>query len=182
MAIYTKRGDKGKTSLYEEGSTQKKRIDKDSLIVEALGSVDELNSYLGICKVNAENPKTKVLLGNVQENLLKIGTIIAGSKLFFSKKETSNLEKQIDEIEGRLPVLKNFVVPGGSRLSAHMQYARALARRAERRVVALSKEQKINGTVLTFLNRLSDYLFMLARDAAHQSGFGDEPWVGRRSK
>ncbi|MBI2103621.1 cob(I)yrinic acid a,c-diamide adenosyltransferase [Candidatus Woesebacteria bacterium] len=180
MAIYTKRGDAGSTSLYDESSAQRKRVSKDSLTVEALGAIDELNSYLGVCVSVCENPKISELIKNVQKNLLRIGTIVAGSGLSFSKSETSKLEKVIDELEGSLPVLKNFVVPGGSNLSATLHFARAMSRRAERRVVALSKHKKISPQILTYMNRLSDFLFMLAREANHQAGIGDEVWVGKR--
>jgi cob(I)alamin adenosyltransferase len=160
------------------------RVSKTSLIVHALGAVDELNSYLGVCVVNCEDPKTIELLKGVQKNLLRIGTIIAGSKLKFLQGDTLQLEKKIDEIEGKLPVLKNFVVPGGSALSAHLHFARAMSRRAERRVVALSNPpaggQKVNPAILTYMNRLSDFLFMLAREANYKAGLGDEVWVGRK--
>jgi cob(I)alamin adenosyltransferase len=180
VAIYTKKGDKGTTSLYDKTSAQRERVSKDSLIVEALGSVDELDSYLGVCINASEDQLVKTRLKEIQNNLLTIGTIIAGSGLKFSKNETSKIEKVIDELEGRLPVLKNFVFPGGSKVSSHLQFARSLARRAERRVVALSNESKISQNILTYLNRLSDYLFMLAREMNHKSGIGDEVWVGRK--
>ncbi|OGM05990.1 ATP:cob(I)alamin adenosyltransferase [Candidatus Woesebacteria bacterium GWB1_43_5] len=187
MVIYTKKGDGGTTSLYDKSSVQRTRISKSSLIVGALGAVDELDSYLGVCASFCENPKTYELIQRVQKNLLRIGAIIAGSGLKFARSETSKLEKIIDELEGKLPVLKNFVVPGGSKISAHLHYARALARRAERRVVALSKDRpaggkKLSPHILSYLNRLSDFLFMLARKTNRDAGMGDEVWVGKKKR
>ena len=179
MVIYTKRGDRGETSTFDESGAQRARISKDSLKVEALGAIDELNSFLGITKAQMEDTKTQKILDTIQRNLLTIGSITAGSKLRFSSIQTKKLEKAIDDLEGKLPVLKNFVVPGGNPTSAQLQYARALARRAERRVVALSKEEKVKPQVLIFLNRLSDYIFMLARDVNHKSGILDEIWKRR---
>jgi ATP:cob(I)alamin adenosyltransferase len=93
--------------------------------------------------------------------LLTIGSTIAGSKLRFSSVQTKNLEKQIDELEGKLPILKNFVVPGGNASAGALQYARSLSRRAERRVVALSQIERVKPQILEYLNRLSDYLLCL---------------------
>jgi len=184
MVIYTKKGDRGTTSLYDKTSAQRERVSKTSLVVHALGTIDELNSYLGICVSACENPKISDLIKNVQKNLLRVGTIIAGSGLSFSKSETSKLEKIIDDLEGKLPVLKNFVVPGGSQLSAHLHYSRALSRRAERRVITLSNPpaggKKLSPQILSYMNRLSDFLFMLAREANHNVGIGDEVWVGKK--
>src|SRR5258706_6167199 len=164
MAIYTKRGDKGQTSVLEEGNTQNVRITKDSLIVEALGSVDELNSWLGVVYSFSESSLLKELIGGLQRKLLTIGSTIAGAKLAFPEKHTKDLEKLIDEMEGKMPVLSHFVYPRGTYSAAQLQYARSLARRVERRVVALSKEMKIKPEILSYLNRLSDCLFCLARN------------------
>lgn len=181
MAIYTKRGDKGQTSFFEKGNTQRVRVDKDSLKVEALGAVDELNSFLGVVKTQTENKFIIFEIEKVQGNLLTIGSKTAGSGLSFSKTKTMYLERIIDEIEGKLPVLKNFVIPGGSVSSGLLQYSRSLARRAERRMVALSKEEKIAPSVLSYLNRLSDFLFMLARKANFDVEIGEEVWIGRKN-
>ena len=180
MVIYTKRGDRGKTSLYDEASAQKERVTKDSLNIHAIGAVDELNSFLGITISFSENQKLNTQLKKVQRNIFTIGSILAGSKLRFFKTKTKRLEKEIDELEGDLPVLKNFVLPGGSRLAAHLQFARALARRAEREVVSLSVLEPVKPQILMYLNRLSDYLFMLARDANYKAGVKEEVWVGRK--
>src|SRR3989344_5002312 len=180
MVIYTKRGDKGETSIFDENSAQRTRISKDSLKVEALGAIDELNSFLGVVKTNTGDKKLQRTLGGIQRNLFTIGSITAGSKLKFSSAQTKKLKKMIDNLEGKLPVLKNFVVPGGTVIASNLQYARALSRRAERRVVALDRLEKVRPQILTFLNRLSDAFFMLARQVNYKVGVKDEVWVGRK--
>jgi cob(I)alamin adenosyltransferase len=180
MVIYTKRGDMGETSTFDVNSAQRARVSKDSLKVEALGSIDELKSFLGVVKSFSEDRSLQAILDEIQRNLLTIGSITAGSKLKFLGSKTKELEKIIDELEGKLPVLKNFIVPGGTNKSGLLQYARSLSRRVERRVVALSKVEKVRPQVLTYLNRLSDTLFMLARDANYKNGIKDEVWVGKR--
>ena len=120
------------------------------------------------------------IIDNIQRNLLTIGSITAGSELRFSFIQTKKLEKVIDDLEGKLPVLKNFVVPGGSFTAGLLQYSRSLARRAERRVVSLNRVERVKPQILTYLNRLSDALFMLAREANYKSGIRDEVWVGKK--
>jgi len=181
MAIYTRKGDKGETSLYETFSSKRKRVSKSSLRMESLGGIDELNSYLGICISYSENHEFKKILTEVQKDLLTTGSIIGGSKLSFSNLRTKKLEKIIDRLEARLPPLKNFVFPGGSRLAAKLQYARSLARNAERKVVALNKKEKVRPQVLKYLNRLSDFLFMLARKMNQEMGVNEKIWVGKRT-
>lgn len=180
MAIYTKRGDKGETSLYDEKNAQRKRVPKDSLIVGTLGAIDELNSSLGVALSFCEDKKTQKLLEKVQSNLLKIGSVTAGSKLRFTKTQTKHLEKIIDDLEGSLPVLKNFILPGGSKFAAHLHFSRSLSRKAERKMVTLSKEKEIKPQIMTYLNRLSDFLFMLARQANHKKGVTETPWRGSK--
>jgi cob(I)alamin adenosyltransferase len=180
VAIYTKKGDKGETGLYQKDSNQKNRMSKDSLKIEALGAIDELNSYLGVTALYSEGEKIQNYIKEVQKNLLTIGSIVAGAKLRLSKSQTLKLERVIDELEGALPVLKNFVIPGGSRLAGHLHYARSLSRRVERRVVGLSKLDSVSPNVLTYLNRLSDYLFMLAREANKDAGVKEIVWVGKK--
>ena len=104
-------------------------------------------------------------LKEVQGDLLTIGAILAGSKLRFFKTKTKRLEKEIDEMEGALPVLTNFILPGGSRPASNLQYARTLARKAERKLVSLNEKSAVKPQIPIYLNRLSDYLFILARDA-----------------
>ena len=180
MAIYTKRGDKGQTSLYDKKNSQRKRVPKDSLIVSTLGAIDELNSFLGVALSFCEDKKTRAHLELVQNNLLKIGSITAGSKIRFTKTQTKHLEKIIDDLEGSLPVLKNFILPGGTKFAAHLHFSRSLSRKAERKMVTLSKEKEVKPQVMTYLNRLSDFLFMLARQANHKKGVTETSWRGSK--
>lgn len=182
MVIYTKRGDKGETSLYDERSSQRIRVSKGSLRVEALGAIDELNSFLGITISFSNNSQITMYLKEIQKNLLVIGSITAGSGLKFSISETSKLEKVIDNLEGELPVLKNFVLPGGTAFSSHLHYSRSLARRAERVMVSLSKKEIINQSQLVYLNRLSDFLFMLARFVNFEAMVKEETWSGKKRR
>lgn len=177
MPIYTKKGDKGKTSLF---APKEIRVDKDSLIVEAIGAVDELDSFIGVTKTFSENPETRKLLSEIQENLLTVGSSLAGSGLKISKSKTTTLEKKIDLWDSQMPKLANFVLPGGTALGAHLHYCRSLARRAERRIVALSKVQKLNPNILMYANRLSDFFFVLSRKTNHDHQINDELWVGRK--
>lgn len=167
MAIYTKRGDKGETSLYDKESSQKIRIAKDSLRINAIGAVDELNSYLGIVGAGFEN---------IQADLFRVGAILAGAPLRFSPAKTKKLERQIDKLEGSLPVVKNFLLPGGTALAGQLYFARALARRAERQVVALNNQEPVHPGILVYLNRLSDFLYIKAREANHKAKKAETPW------
>lgn len=180
MAIYTKRGDRGKTSLYDKASTQRGRVSKDSLRIRAIGAIDELNSYLGVVISTSEDSDLNNKLKEIQRNLLTIGSILAGGKLIFSGAKTTRLEKEIDELEGKLPLLKNFILPGGGKVSSHLQYARALSRRVERIVVSFNEQMKIKSQILAYLNRLSDYLYILARVVNYKNNISEEVWVGRK--
>ena len=112
----------------------------------------------------------------VQRNLLTTGSSLAGSKLKITKREVTKLEKQIDMWDKELPKLTNFILPGGTTLASHLHFCRSLARRAERRVVSLSKHEKVAPQVLMFVNRLSDYFFQMARYTNFVSGVEDEVW------
>ena len=180
MAIYTKGGDKGNTGKFSSSGNSGLRVSKDSLVVEVLGAVDEFNSFLGIIKTKTTEKSLIRNIKNIQENLLTIGSITGGSGLKFSKSETIKLERIIDSLESSLPVLKNFIIPGGDMVAAQLQYARALSRRVERRMVALSSEEKVSPFILQYLNRLSDALFMLARQANFAQGQTEEVWKSQK--
>lgn len=180
MAIYTKRGDKGETSLYDPKSAQTIRVSKNSLVIETIGSIDELNSYLGVVLSTSQDRKLQKAIREVQRNLFTINSILAGAKLGFSKTKTVNLEKEIDKIEGSLPVLKNFILYGGTTTASHLYYARAICRRAERALVSLSKQSAVDSKLLAYLNRLSDYLFILARKVNFDQGVKEEIWQKSR--
>ena len=153
MAVYTKTGDKGSTKVFDKKTGELTSIRKDSCHIKTIGAIDELNSYLGLIGGLTE----------VQRNLFTINSILAGSNLRFSKTKTKKLEKQIDIWEGKLPVQKNFIFYGGDTKASLIFYARALCRRAERELVFYSSQFTVHSSLLAYLNRLSDYLFMLAR-------------------
>lgn len=162
MPIYTRTGDKGKTSLLNG-----KRVLKDSLRIEALGAVDELNSTIGVvlssrCQVLS----IKRELIKIQEDLLGIGSALAslqGVALRSLQKRVKEFENFIDQMTEQLPKLSNFILPGGGRTGAMLHLARAVCRRAERRVVALNNKEKINNNIIIYFNRLSDLFFTMAR-------------------
>lgn len=161
MAIYTKTGDKGKTGLFSK--TRTIRVSKASQIINTIGAIDELNSYLGVCLLDIHRLEAREKMENIQSDLFTIGAILAGAKLVFDGGRIKILEAEIDKLEGTLPVLNHFILPGGVALSSHLFYARALARKAEREVVALSSKKNISPEILKYINRLSDYLFIIAR-------------------
>ncbi|MBI5324368.1 MAG: cob(I)yrinic acid a,c-diamide adenosyltransferase [Ignavibacteriae bacterium] len=179
MKIYTKTGDDGTTGLFSG-----ERVLKSSLRVEAYGTVDELNTILGIIASN--NPDNKLVepVRRIQNLLFNLGSDLAtpehskmGNKIERIKIDDIEwLEKIIDEFEIELPVLKNFILPGGSAVSAYFHNARTVCRRAERLVVRLSHEETVNDVLIKFINRLSDLFFVMARFANHLSGIEDIKW------
>ena len=174
MPIYTRKGDKGKTSLF--GGT---RVSKADLRVEAYGTVDELNSVIGVVlseiqnsKVKNQNYKSKVesKLTEIQNNLLDIGAMLANPDIRSQKLGVSSLSKRvkefedfIDEMTDAMPKLSNFILPGGGKTGAILQFARAVSRRAERRVVKLAEKEAIDSNIVMYMNRLSYLLFTMAR-------------------
>jgi ATP:cob(I)alamin adenosyltransferase len=175
MPIYTKKGDKGNTNFIDKS----KRVDKDSIKVEALGSLDELNSFLGIARSFCDNPERNIFIKDVQDNLFRICSVIAGSELKFNKSKTTRLEKEIDKIEDKVGPIDSFRFSQGTRFATHLMYCRALARKAERRVVALSKVEKVKPQILQYVNRLSDMIFMLFREANFDNNIPEEGWKGK---
>jgi len=162
--MYTRRGDTGETSLY--GS---RRLAKDSPRVEAYGSIDELNSALGVAISLATDRTIETALVEIQGMLFRAGADSAteyGGPMRvrrISASDTLRIEEMTDVMLSRLPTLKNFILPGGSPLGAHLQLCRAVCRRAERRMLTASRAEKMNPELLPFLNRLSSYLFNLSR-------------------
>jgi cob(I)alamin adenosyltransferase len=172
MTIYTKRGDAGETTLFTKGS----KVSKDSLRICAIGAVDELNSFLGVVVSFSEDKRLNSKLKGIQGDLLTVGSILGVSDLKFYNSKTKKLEKEIDELEQKLPKLANFIIPNGTKIASLLHYARTVSRRAEREVVALSKIEEVKPQILVYLNRLSDYLFMLARNENHKSEVADDLW------
>lgn len=158
--LYTRHGDKGKTTLY----CCQKKLSKSAAVIEAMGAFDELCSLLGIVKTIAKKNKFVLAeLHKAQENIFIIQAILAGANKNFKKQKVTELETTIDNIEKKLPKIKSFTIPGGTELGAILDYARAVARRAERRALALSKKYALRAEVLAYLNRLSSLLYALAR-------------------
>ena len=170
MKIYTRTGDGGQTSLF--GGT---RVSKSDARIEAYGTVDELNSFLGV---------TGDLDGMaaIQSDLFEIGAHLAspGTSRFpgVDPQRIEDLERAIDTMERELAPLTTFILPGGSATASQLHIARTVCRRAERRVVALEDDSPATQSTITYLNRLSDYLFVAARFANHQAGVADVPWGG----
>ena len=178
MHIYTKTGDQGETGLFN-GS----RVLKDDPRVTAYGTVDELNSVLGLYRADQADPLLFNEIRRVQEELFELGADLAtpgGQKsLEILTASISFLEKRIDEIMDGLPKLKNFVLPGGTIPASQLHIARSICRRAEREVISLKRQEEIPDVILVYLNRLSDYLFALARHENHRLGSGDDLWSPR---
>jgi len=171
--LYTGRGDNGTTTLFH---CDQGRISKSASIIEALGSLDELNAYIGIIKVNPENKKTKIkinkkylyfssILLDIQQTLFVIQAEIAGSDISPTKNNLKEIEKVIEVISGILPPITSFTVSGGSILSAELDYARTLARKAERRIVGVQEEgiKNLSQHTISYMNRLSSVLFAMSR-------------------
>ena len=179
MAIYTKKGDKGKTTLFNGKTSQKTLVAKDSLKISAIGVIDEVNSYLGIISSSGK-PELKRIIEKIQKELFTMGSIIAGADLRFYSTKTKYLEKQIDKMQRKLPAIKHFILPGGTQIGAQLYFARALARKAERVIVALNKKEEIKPQILVYLNRLSDFLYVLARTVNHNRGVKEKFWQGAK--
>lgn len=180
VKIYTRTGDRGTTSLFGG-----KRVGKNSLRIEAYGCVDELNSLIGV--IVASEPPADVLkkLTRIQEELFVLGADLSSpmdvkAKIpRITKVYVTRLEKEIDAIDKNLPDLRNFILPGGGKVGSKLHLARTVTRRAERVIVDLSAQEKINKNAQVYINRLSDWLFVLARYTNKLEGAKEIPWKGR---
>lgn len=183
MKIYTKTGDDGTTGLFGG-----ERVSKEHVRIEAYGCVDELNSLIGFARaLGGLSGEHDSLLGTIQEQLFVLGADLATPQ----KKDRANisipnvtladvecLETSIDRLEETLPPLRHFILPGGSSAGAALHTARTVARRAERRTVALAiEEPDLDRTSVRYLNRLSDLLFVLARAVNHEAGYEEQAWI-----
>lgn len=178
MKIYTKTGDKGMTGLYGGG-----RISKDSPRIMAFGDVDELNAIIGVARAHTTHEPIRKTLSEIQNSLFTLGAQLASAsenpKLDrINSSHVDFLERQIDVISDTLPALKNFILPGGSPLSSFLHLARTICRRAERSIVHLRtlEPETVDQWVVIYLNRLSDFLFVLARLANSLEKIEDVPW------
>ena len=184
MKIYTKTGDQGQTSLI--GGV---RVSKAHIRIESYGTVDELNSWVGMLRAYGLEEGTDTLLNDIQNQLFVIGSHLAAdlekSRMQlpeFDPAFTLALEDGIDGLQANLPELKNFVLPGGNQAASAAHLARCVCRRAERLVVALSEHEAVNQHLLEYLNRLSDYLFTLARNLCVSAENEEILWQPARKK
>jgi cob(I)alamin adenosyltransferase len=189
--VYTRSGDKGETGL-----AGGQRVPKDSLRIEAYGTVDELNATIGVARATAEESLTghaklaelDAILKRVQHELFNVGSILATlpqdvhpRQARVTEAEIAQLEAEIDRMNAALPALRSFVLPGGCRLNADLHVSRTVCRRAERIAVALAREEPIDGEIIRYLNRLSDALFVWSRWASHTLGVPEILWEPNRA-
>ena len=186
MKVYTKTGDKGTTALF--GGT---RVPKHHIRIESYGTVDELNSHIGLIRDQEMDPLYKKVLERIQDRLFTVGAILATDPekaILKSGKERLNipkisttdielLENEIDRMEEALPPMTHFVLPGGHTTVSYCHIARCVCRRAERLAVHLHELEPTDEMVLTYLNRLSDYLFVLARKLSHDLNANEVKWI-----
>ena len=179
MKIYTKTGDKGDTRLFDGSKTR-----KDDQRVDTYGDVDELNSFIGAAAAWLGDKDLVALLADIQRDLFTVGAQLANPKSASVTSEKSHLnerrililESSIDQFETELPPLRQFILAGGCPSGALLHVARTVCRRAERRVVALAAHVPVDEVVIRYLNRLSDFLFVLARVVNHRQGQQENPW------
>ena len=181
MKIYTKTGDKGTTALFGG-----KRVSKADLRIETYGTIDELNSYIGLVRDQEVNAKRKNILVEIQDRLFTMGSILAtepgNTKVkvpSLVESDITVLEKEIDAMDAELPPMKSFVLPGGHQSVSFCHVARTVCRRGERLVIALDAQEKVEQIIIQYLNRLSDYLFMLSRKMTAELGAEETPWKPR---
>lgn len=180
MKIYTKTGDQGTTGLYGG-----KRIAKDDIRIEAYGTVDELNSFIGLLNASFEEATQNYCLTEVQKRLFTIGSNLASDpdKNLLTPdildEDIHTLENAMDSMELLLEPLRNFILPGGSQAVGFAHVCRTVCRRAERRVITLDQISPVDPKVIVYLNRLSDYFFILSRFISHTQDIKEIPWVPR---
>jgi cob(I)alamin adenosyltransferase len=183
LKIYTGFGDAGKTSLFG-GQV----VDKDDLRVEAYGTVDELNSILGLVIAELEDTDLSRDLRDIQQNLFRLSTELATpvrnnkriNHQTITSKDINKIENGIDELDSLLVPLKNFILPGGSHRAALLHLARTVCRRAERRLISLNKTADVDSQIMIYVNRLSDYFFVLARYVNLKDKIKDILWIDKK--
>lgn len=181
MKVYTKSGDKGTTSLLGG-----ERVSKGALRIEAYGTVDELNAFLGLIRDHEKDLDRKAFMKSIQDNLFTIGADLATKeekskikKPVILEEDVLQLEKAIDQMEEDLPPLRKFILPGGHPVVSYCHIARTVCRRAERRVITLNEQEKIADVIIKYLNRLSDYLFVLGRLISKKLNAEEVTWEPR---
>ena len=178
MKIYTRKGDSGYTSLIDGDI-----VNKHTLSVDAYGTIDELNSFLGLLKDYIKDDKVKDILNNIQIKLFSIGSILASGKnqnisekVKIEKKDVEYIELEIDRLNKDLPELKNFVIPGGHKTSSYSHVCRSICRRAERKISELNNKSSVDSNILAYVNRLSDFFFVLSRFLKHSDNVSESHW------
>lgn len=178
MKIYTKTGDDGTTALFGG-----KRVSKSDLRIESYGTVDELNSFIGLVRDQEVNQKRKSTLIVIQNRLFIMGSMLAAepgnNKIkipHLNAPDITFLENEIDQMDTTLSPLRHFILPGGHVSVSYCHVARTVCRKAERLVIALNLHETVDPLIMQYLNRLSDYLFVLARVNAHELGVEETPW------
>lgn len=181
MKIYTKTGDKGETSLI--GGT---RVPKYHLRIESYGTVDELNSYIGLIMCQEINSHYQAILKEIQDRLFTIGSSLAADPEKSKMKipdllatDITLLENEMDQMNEQLPELRHFILPGGNTIVSYCHLARCVCRRAERLTVHLAEESYVDSNITIYLNRLSDYLFVLARKLNADAKTQENVWIPR---
>lgn len=181
MKIYTKAGDDGNTSLFGG-----RRIPKYADRIESYGTVDELNSFLGLLKDEVEIEEVQTFLLKIQHNLFDIGSVLATDpnsdfKLpGVNESDVALIEESIDEMQEILPPLKHFILPGGHKAVSYAHICRTVCRRAERRVVAVSASEEVDKQIILYLNRLSDYFFVLGRYLGLKLNVEEVKWESKK--
>ena len=164
------------------------RIGKDSVRIEAIGSIDELNAYLGVCLTVCDNPEWSLMLTRIQNQLFDLGSELACPPdgkfaiASISSADIEELERELDEMESELPALKEFILPGGAPLAAHIHFLRTLCRRAERSVFRLNGINPVRSEPIMYLNRLSDWLFCFSRLVNVRANVEEQKWKKRETK
>lgn len=183
MKIYTKTGDKGTTSLI--GGT---RVSKAHLRINTYGTVDELNSFIGLLRDQPVNESRKDLLKEIQDRLFTIGSHLAMDYEVSKKQlpdllptDVTRLETEMDAMDATLPELRHFILPGGHQSVSFAHLARTVCRRAERMIVELNAEEEVEDHIIIYMNRLSDFLFVLSRKMALELGIDEVKWFPRVS-
>lgn len=177
MAIYTRTGDKGTTSLFDG-----KRVPKSHIRVDAYGTIDELNSIIGIAIAfitGTRSGNIKKELERIQHDLLDIGSGLAmpeGMLILGIEKRIIEFEKMIDNAMNTVPQIDQFILPGGSTVASFLHLARTVSRRAERKIISLSAKEQIDDNIIKYVNRLSDLLYAMARLANHNENIKDVIW------
>ena len=181
MKIYTKTGDQGTTALFGG-----KRVSKANLRIDAYGTVDELNSWMGVLRDQEVNQKRKEILKEIQDRLFTIGSVLAtepgNTKVkipSLHEADVTLLETEMDAMDSQLSPMKFFVLPGGHSSISFGHIARTVCRRAERLIVALHEQELVDPIVIRYINRLSDYLFVLCRKVTTELNVEETPWKPR---